>query len=104
MKTDASSAERSLTTGHLVVSMPLVTPHAPFKLKYSPDYYVTAPRIEPKVETPPPQVQPPVDILNIASKIEPPKQYPRTNCIVPPKKIPQGAGQPSWAEDVPQLE
>jgi hypothetical protein len=100
VKTDASSAERSLTTGHLVVSMPLVTPHAPFKLKYSPDYYLTKPKVEA------PAAQPPVDIHNITNKTEPPKRnYPRTNCIVPPKAEPQvGPAQPTWADDVPQLE
>ena len=111
MKTDASSAERSLTTGHLVVTMPLVTPKVGFKPKHFPDYYVTA---QPKVEAPPPPSQTQtqtVDIHNITNKAEeitkkeePPKEYPRSNCIVPAKSKPEGNKPPSWAEDVPQLE
>jgi hypothetical protein len=85
--------------------MPRVTPGVAFKPKHFPDYYVTA---QPKVEAPPPQAQA-VDIHNITNKAEPPKEppkhYPRTNCIVPAKSKPEGKQQPpAWADDVPQLE
>ena len=90
MKTDASSAERSLTSGHLVVTMPLVNLRAPFKPKNFPDYYVTA---KPKVEA-----APPVDIHNIATTEEPSTE--------PLETRPQEKKQPpSWTEDdVPKLE
>ncbi|KAG0618127.1 hypothetical protein M758_4G041500 [Ceratodon purpureus] len=105
VKTDASSAERSLTTGHLVVTMPLVTPSVAFKPKHFPDYYVTG---QPKVEASPPQTQV-VNIHNITNKEEPPKEpskhNPRTNCTYPAKSEPEGKQQPpSWTDDVPQLE
>lgn len=38
VKTDASTAERSMTSGHLVLTMPLATPNVPMKNKSYPNY------------------------------------------------------------------
>lgn len=89
--------------------MPLVTPRAPFKLAYSPDYYLTTPTTK---QAEAPAATPAVDIHNITAHpnltIQPPKPPPpppsRTNCIFPPAKNPPVGPGPSWIDDVPQLE
>ena len=48
VKTDASTAERSMTSGHLVLTMPLATPNVPMKKTTYPNYNLP-PQPKPKI-------------------------------------------------------